>query len=78
MNFTRGTVVHHKIMGKGIALRQVDEGGEKKIEVRMANGQLEKFFPEELETDEEVQARERKKTEEIVRANKENAKRWRF
>lgn len=72
--FSRGTVVHHKVMGKGIALSEVEEKGEKKIEVRMENGHIEKFYPEELETDEAVQARNRNQIEEVNRANEERAK----
>ncbi|MDO8618796.1 MAG: hypothetical protein Q7R49_02500 [Candidatus Daviesbacteria bacterium] len=75
MNFIRGTVVHHKVMGKGIVINEVEDGGEKKIEVRMANGHLEKFYPEELETDEVVQARNRNQIEEVNSANEERAKR---
>jgi len=74
--FTRGTVVHHKVMGKGIALNEVEENGEIKIEVRMANGHIEKFYPEELETDAVVRAREQNQIDKIVKANEENAKRW--
>lgn len=67
MKFARGTVVYHKVMGKGVALNEVDEG---MIEVRMENGHIEKFYPEELETDEEVQARNRRIAEEMNRANR--------
>lgn len=74
MTFARGTVVHHKVMGKGIALNEVEEKDEKKIEVRMENGHIEKFYPEELETDEAVQARNRNQIEEVNRANEERAK----
>jgi len=66
MKFTRGTVVHHKVMGKGIVLNVVDK---EMIEVRMENGHLQKFYPEELETDEEVRARKRRETEEVNRTN---------
>jgi len=72
--FTRGTVVHHKVMGKGVVLKEVDEKGEKMIEVRMENGVPQKFYPEELETDEVVQARNRNQIEEVNRANEERAK----
>jgi antitoxin component YwqK of YwqJK toxin-antitoxin module len=72
--FTRGTVVHHKVMGKEIVLNEVDEKGEKMIEVRMENGVPQKFYPEELETDEVVQARNRSQIEEVNRANEERAK----
>ena len=74
MTFTRGTVVHHKVMGKGIAINEVDDKGEKKIEVRMENGHIEKFYPEELETDDVVQARQRRQIDEVNRANEELAK----
>lgn len=74
MTFARGTVVHHKVMGKGIALNEVDEGGEKKVEVRMDNGHIEKFYPEELEADDVVQARQRRQIDEVNRANEELAK----
>lgn len=76
--FTRGTVVHHKVMGKGIALNEVKEGEETKIEVRMANGHIEKFYPEELETDAVVKAREQNQIDQINRANEENAERWKI
>lgn len=74
--FTRGTVVHHKVMGKGIALNEVKDGEDIKIEVRMANGHIEKFYPEELETDAVVRAREQNQIDQINQANEENAKRW--
>lgn len=74
MTFARGTVVHHKVMGKGIAINEVDDKGEKKIEVRMENGHIEKFYPEELETDDVVQARQRRQIDEVNRANEELAK----
>lgn len=70
----RGTVVHHKVMGKGVVLNEVDEKGEKMIEVRMENGVPQKFYPEELETDEVVQTRRRSQIEEVNRANEERAK----
>lgn len=76
MNFTRGTVVHHKVLGKGIVLNELEEEGEKKIKVRMANGHIEKFYSEELETDEVVQERDRRMVEEVVRGNEERAKNW--
>ncbi len=75
MKFTRGVVIHHKVMGKGIVLDEVDDGDEKKIEVRMANSHIERFYSEELETDEEVQARQRRRIDEVNRANEERAKR---
>lgn len=72
--FTRGTVVHHKVMGKGVVLNEIDEKGEKMIEVRMGNGVPQKFYPEELETDEVVQARNQNQIDEVNRANEERAK----
>lgn len=72
--FTRGTVVHHKIMGKGVVLNETEEKGEKKIEARMENGHVEKFYPEELETDNEVQARNKAKLAEAKRANEARRK----
>jgi len=69
MTFARGTVVHHKVMGKGIAINEVDENGEKKVEVRMENGHIERFYPEELESDDVIQARNRAKVAEAKRAN---------
>lgn len=75
MKFTRGTVVHHKVMGKGIVLNEIEEKGEKMIEVRMENGVPQKFYPEELETDEAVQTRNRNQIAEVNRANEERAKR---
>lgn len=74
MKFTRGTVVHHKVMGKGVILNKAGEGDEKMIEVRMGNGIPQKFYPEELETDVEVQARERNQIAEVNRANEERVK----
>lgn len=76
--FNRGIVVYHKIMGKGIVLKEIEENDEKKIEVRMANGHIEKFYPEELETNETVQARNQRQTDEDVKANEERAKKWRI
>ncbi len=78
MNLTRGIIVHHKVLGKGIVLNELDENGEKKIEVRMSNGHIEKFYPEELETDDIVKARDRNEIEEVNRANEERAKKWSF
>jgi len=72
MKFSRGTVVHHKVMGKGVVLNEGDDG---MIEVRMANGIPQKFYPEELESDEEVQIRNRNQIAEVNRANEERAKR---
>lgn len=69
MIFARGTVVHHKVMGKGTAINEVEEKGEKMVEVRMENGHIEKFYPEELESDDTVQARNRAKVAEANRAN---------
>lgn len=74
MTFARGTVVHHKVMGKGIAINEVDEKGEKMVEVRMENGHIEKFYPEELESDDVVQARYERQAEAINRSNEERAK----
>ena len=54
--FTRGSVVYHKVMGKGVAINEL-EGG--MIQVRMENGQKESFYPEELETEKEFDARNR-------------------
>lgn len=71
MKFTRGTVVHHKVMGKGVVLNETED---EMIEVRMANGIPQKFYPEELETDEEVQARQRRQIEECNRANEERGR----
>lgn len=76
--FTRGTVVHHKVMGKGIVINEVEEKGEKMIEVRMESGIPQKFYPEELETDEVVQEREQRKVNEIMQINQENAKHWKM
>jgi hypothetical protein len=74
MTFTRGVVVYHKIMGRGIVLNEIGDGSEKKIEVRMANGQIEKFYPEELETEAVVVARQRGEIDEVNRSNAERAK----
>lgn len=74
MTFARGTVVHHKVMGKGIAINEVEEKGEKMVEVRMENGHIERFYPEELESDDVVQARYERQAEEINRSNEERAK----
>lgn len=74
MKFTRGMVVHHKVMGKGVALDVVEDGDERKVKVRMANGHIEEFYPEELETDEEVQRRNRNQIAEINRVNEERGK----
>jgi hypothetical protein len=76
--FKRGDIVHHKIMGKGIVLNLVQENNEEKVEVRMANGHIEKFYSEELETDELVKARNREYSHEIARGNEERAKRYQF
>lgn len=67
MKFTRGTVVYHKVMGKGVVLNEANKG---MIEVRMANGHIEKFYAEELETEEEVQARWNRQAREINQSNK--------
>ncbi len=55
--FTRGTVVEHKVMGKGVVLNDVDDNGY--VEVRMANGHIEKYYPEEMETEDEVNTKYR-------------------
>lgn len=60
--FVRGTVVDHKTMGMGVVLNDVDDKGF--VEVRMSNGHIEKYYPEELETHEEVIARQRARFEE--------------
>lgn len=52
--FTRGTVIYHKVMGKGIAINELENGF---IQVRMENGHTENFYPEELETESEFDAR---------------------
>lgn len=78
MKFERGAVVHHKVMGKETALKEVDENGEKKIEVRMSNGHIQKFYPEELESDEEVKARDANQIAGVMKMNEENAKRWKI
>ena len=76
MNFSRGVIVYHKAIGKGVVLNEVGEGNEKKVEVRMANGHIDKFYPEELETEEEVRARGMRESEEIKRLNEKNTERW--
>ena len=75
--FVRGIIVHHKIMGKGLVINELEEKGEKIIEVRMSNGVLQKFYPEELETDDVVQARYRQMVEDANRANEERGKKIR-
>lgn len=70
--FIRGTLVRHKIMGKGIV---IDEVSNAMVKVRMANGIVETFYLEELEAEDEVQERERRKTEEVVKSNEERGKR---
>lgn len=75
MIFTRGTVVRHKVMGKGVVLKEVNENGETMVEVRMENGAPQKFYPEELETNEAVLARLQAQTDAVNRANEERAKR---
>ena len=52
--FVRGIVVYHKVLGKGIALNVLDSG---KIEVRTDTGQIEQYYPEELEAEEELNKR---------------------
>lgn len=54
--FTRGTVVYHRVMGRGVAINELEDG---MVEVRMENGQREKFYPEELESENEFDARNR-------------------
>lgn len=54
--FIRGTVIEHKVMGIGVVLNEVDDKGF--VEVRMANGHIDRYYPEELETHEEVVARQ--------------------
>ncbi len=76
--FKRGDIVHHKIMGKSVVLNILKDKDEEKIEVRMANGHIEKFYPEELETDIVVQARDRDQIEEIMKSNEERAKKFSF
>ena len=78
MKFKRGDIVHHKIMGKGVVLNEIEENGEKKIELRVANGQKEKFYPEELESDDYFKTRIKSENEQVNRMNKENAARFRF
>lgn len=46
-------------MGRGVAINEFEDG---LIEVRMENGQREKFYPEELETEAEVDAKFRNDT----------------
>ncbi len=52
--FVRGLVVFHKVMGKGVVLGKTDDG---LVEIRMENGQKEKYYPEELETEQELDSR---------------------
>lgn len=47
-------------MGQGVALNELEDG---MVEVRMANGQKERFYPEELETEKEYDARNRNEIE---------------
>lgn len=54
-------------MGKGVVLNKLDDG---MVEVRMANGQKERFYPEELETQEEVTARWDRQAREMNEANR--------
>lgn len=68
--FKRGVVVYHKVMGKGVVI-DTAEGG--MFKVRMANGVVETYYPEELETEDEVQA----KAEEVSRQiNAKNRNMW--
>lgn len=55
-------------MGIGVVLNDVDKDGF--VEVRMANGHIEKYYPEEMETHEEVLARQRANYEEAQRKSK--------
>jgi len=75
MIFPRGTIVHHKVHGgaSGTAINDVDVKGDIMVEVRMANGVIEKFFPEELESDETRKARWAVEGE---AANRANQNRW--
>lgn len=52
--FQRGNVIYHKTMGVGVVLNETNDG---KVEVRMQNGHIEKFFPEELETEQKFLAK---------------------
>jgi len=56
-------------MGKGVALNELPDG---KIEVRMENGNVEKFYAEELETEAEVQQRDRDTARRMSEAMREN------
>lgn len=71
MKFVRGVVIYHKVMGKGVVLNQIDE---EKFEVRMMNGQIEHFYPEELEIEEEIKDRSRKIAKEVQAANRKRLK----
>lgn len=51
--FKRGVVVQHKVMGRAVV---IDQKGEF-IHVRMQNGEIQEFYPEELETADEYMAR---------------------
>ena len=53
----------------GTAINDVEVKGEKMVEVRMANGVIEKFYPEELESDESRKARWKGEAEEVNRSN---------
>ncbi len=53
--FTRGTVIHHKVMGRGVIINEAD--AKSLFEVRMVNGHIERFYAEEMETEAEVDAR---------------------
>ena len=70
MMFARGTVVEHKLMGRGVIINEVQENGETKIEVRMQNGMPQKFYPEELEDAAEIDSRNFQQAQEAMRANK--------
>lgn len=54
--FSKGTIVYHKSMGdKGVVINEADG----MIEVRTSNGHITKFHPEELETEQEFDAKNR-------------------
>lgn len=76
MSFTRGTVVYHKVMGKGIVINQVEKKGEKMFEVRMENGHPQVFYPEELDSEETILQQRKAIADQVQKANEERAKRW--
>lgn len=77
MNFNRGDIAYHKIIGKVVILGEITENDEIFIKVRTDKGTIEKFYPEELESVETVIARARTKADEVNRMNEENAKKIR-